>query len=269
MPDSTDDLRPDLRGSTVVVTRAMSQAQGLCELVRDCNGVPLALPALEIQWLPLTAKQQQSLTASRNRRPSLMIFTSVNAVASVARQLESNQRTLDADATCIAIGAATAARLRELGVSVEVAERATSEGLAQMPVLAEADDRELILIRGEGGREILAPLLQKNGWIVNEIVGYRRRLPRLDVKPMFDQWRSRQVVFVTFMSGDTARNLVKMARSLGQSQLDLARSTPAVVISERVGDCVRSLGWQAPIVVARTTSAQAMLAAVESLSGKT
>lgn len=251
-----------LYGATVVVTRARSQSHELCELIASLGGTPLPIPSIQIETLALSLEQCRLLTSEgesrRLARPQTFIFTSANAVRSLHRSMRNHALTIDANPPCIAIGSGTAQALRQLGLDAQLPEKSDSETLAQLPTVAEGAGSKLVIVRGEGGRDILGSLLRSRGWQVSELISYRRTKPEQDISPDLVSWRNAERVVVTFMSGDTARNLVEMFQSLRANEVDLLFQTPAAVISERVQSVVELLGWRAPVAVSRTTSIHAL-----------
>jgi|GEM_PF-80632 len=248
-PDGTE-----LSGVTVVVTRAKRQAESLISEVRRFGGRALPLPALEITPCELT-DAQISLLADKTHEPlSVLVFTSSNAVLAVSDALRERGLVLRTDTELVAIGSATQAALASLGLRAQRPKIADSENLEQLPVFANAAGRRLAIVRGQGGRDVLAAGLSGLGWTVREILCYRRDVPKLDLADGLGQWRSAGRVVCIFMSGETARNFMLMVQARGESDTKLVGSTPAVVISRRVELALRSLGWTGPITVSRDTS---------------
>ncbi len=104
----------------------------------------------ELQGVPPTA-------------PRVAIFLSAHASAAfVAAGLLGHLQ----QATCIAIGDATAAELRAHGVAVAVPEQTTSEGVLMMPELAQLHRGDSVwLLAGVGGRALLAQSLASSSTV--------------------------------------------------------------------------------------------------------
>lgn len=247
-----------LAGVTVVVTRAITQAQPITSAIEQLGGLPLALPALEIEACELTDAEIHSLAGDQDAAP-VLVFTSPNAVRTACSALRKRGYTLRVDSEIIAIGAGTQAALAAMGLRSQRPVAASSESLAELPSLTEGAGRTLCIIRGHGGRDVLAASLTSRRWMVNEILSYRRVVPQRDLRPQLERWRRAERVICIFMSGETARNLVQMVRPYGESTVTRVRTTPAVVISQRVEQVLISLDWTGSIIVSRGTTVEALM----------
>ena len=105
----------------------------------------------------------------------MLVFVSTNAVQ-YAFPLLPDQLPLDIGVA--AIGQATANALDAVGLPATlVPERMDSEGLLALPELADLRGRHVIVLRGNGGRELLADTLVERGATLQQVEVYRRRLP--------------------------------------------------------------------------------------------
>jgi len=78
--------------------------------------------------------------------------------------------------TCLAVGRSTALLLQKAGWQVLTPANESSEGLLSLDATQVGYGRSVLLIKGEGGRDILAPTLQKRGFTV-ELLDLYRRVP--------------------------------------------------------------------------------------------
>src|SRR5690606_18012539 len=75
----------------------------------------------------------------------------------------------------LAVDEATAQALQAVGQTAErPAEGFNSEALLAMPLLQDLAGRRVLLLRGEGGREVLAPAIRARAEALDEIALYRR-----------------------------------------------------------------------------------------------
>jgi uroporphyrinogen-III synthase len=74
----------------------------------------------------------------------------------------------------LAVGARTAAALGELGITALAPEQPTSEGLLELDELTRVRGRRVLLVRGVGGRTLLADVLAGRGADVEQFECYRR-----------------------------------------------------------------------------------------------
>ncbi len=147
-----------LSGIGVLVTRPEQQAGPLCRLIEAEGGNAIRYPALVIR-----ARQDRAAVGAAVGRVGaydLVVFASMNAVRFGAGLLGQN-RTL----RLAAIGPATAAALNSAGYRVALLPPAgaDSESLLAMPELAHMSGQRVLIVRGVGGRDLLAKVLAQRG----------------------------------------------------------------------------------------------------------
>ena len=230
-----------LQGLSVLVTRPAAQADKLCQLIEAAHGRPVRFPVMEIEPLADTDAAQQLLGALQPS--SLLIFVSANAVHHAFPLLPDE---LPLDAQIAAVGRATAQALRELGLepSLLPAQGFNSEALLELPQLQHPE--HVIIVRGEGGRELLKNELERRGAKVEYAEVYRRTVPRRKPDNLLRNWEQ-LVQAVVLTSVQMLDNLLQI---LGEQGTEKLRHTPIVVISERVARRAYELGcrklWIAP-----------------------
>jgi uroporphyrinogen-III synthase len=164
-----------LAGLHVLNTRPVHQAAPLTRQLQEAGARVSELPLIDIVPLPPTPTQQRLLLDLD--RYDGVFFISANAV----------RYGLDAVAGCwpqwphrlpaYAVGERSAALLRDAGLSVQVPAQPDSEGLLALPALQQVPGQRFLLIRGEGGRELLADTLRARGAVLDVLELYRRELP--------------------------------------------------------------------------------------------
>lgn len=243
-----------LSGVGVLVTRPAHQAEPLCALIEAAGGRAWRLPSLAIVDGPDSRAAMATLDDY-----DLAIFTSVNAVEKAL--------TLRAPAAwpqnlrCAAVGAATARALTDHGVhGVLVAPPPyDSEALLTLPALQQAVGQSIVIIRGEGGREVLADTLRARGARVDYREVYRRVRPEIDAGPIVQAWQRGGITVVTATSAQGLQNLIAM---LGTEGAVLLRATPLVVVNARMIQLAAELGFLHPPLVAEAASDEALVAAL-------
>jgi len=249
----------ELSGVTVVVTRAADQAEPFVRAIHKQGGEALLIPALHILDRDPGDAHLRRLAGDVDGPAPVIVFTSPNAVRSCTAALRARGRTLRVDAPLVSIGAGTETALAALGLSSQRPRSANAESLIELPMLRQGMGQKLCIVKGQGGRDVLSPALSARGWDVMEIISYTRSMPASDLTVSLEQWRLAPQVVCTFMSGDTARNLVQMVQDYGESATSMVQSTPAVVISRRVEQILLSLEWTGPVAVATGTSVEEQL----------
>jgi uroporphyrinogen-III synthase len=215
-----------LAGRGVLVTRPRELAQGLAKRVADAGGRAILFPVIEIEPLP------QSGPVGRY---DMVVFVSPSAVRHGSRWVGAGRKTL-------AVGAGTAHEIRKYGQEVIFpASGADSEGLLELPELAQLSGQQVLIVRGQGGRSLLGDTLRERGARVEYAECYRRVRPRVDAAPLLAAW----VDAVTVNSGEALQNLVALLGAEGQQRL---RDTPLFVPHRRVAQQAESAGLRKVLI---------------------
>ncbi len=166
--------RRPLLGRTVVVTRARAQASDLSDRLRELGADVVELPVIRIAPLPATPALAAALDAIGDYR--LVVLTSVNGVEALFAALAErgrDARALSADATVVAIGPATAARLAAFGVRADVVpERFVAEGILEALADHPLEGVSALVARARGSRHLLIDGLEARGARVDEVELY-------------------------------------------------------------------------------------------------
>lgn len=231
--------RGPLSGAGILVTRPAHQADGLCRGIARAGGEALHFPTIAIAPLH---------PAPRPPRPAgeydWLVFISPNAVSHGWPLVTANaQRTLLA-----AVGPATAKALAVLGRAADLAPAgADSESLLAEPALMDLSGRRVLIVRGVGGRELLAQTLRRRGAEVDYLEVYRRDRPRADTAALLGWWAAGRIQAVTITSETALQNLHDMLNPAGR---DYLRHSQLVVAGPRMLKLAQQLGKRAPIVAA-------------------
>ena len=227
-----------LTGLGVLVTRPVHQAGGFIAQLQAAGATAFALPAIEITPLALNAITQQQLLAQRYQ---LIIFISANAVLyglSTVRPLTNNPQT-----KITAIGHSTAQKLQEQGVSIDIiaASGHTSEDLLKLPTLQTAvtNGSHILIVRGKGGRELLATTLQQRGAHVDYAEVYTRNCPQTNTQWINNLWHN-QLHIICVTSNVILENLYHML----QHNSDPLLKTTLLVPGDRCQQLAQTLGFK-------------------------
>ena len=233
--------------TTVVLTRPQADSERLSETLQNEGFQTRVMPIITIEAIP-TAEQAPAPSLSDD---ALCIFISANAVRFGLPQLGS-ALARDSDLTVIAVGNKTRDTLAAEGIQAQVPVRADSEGLLAMPALSAPDSRDVVIVKGEGGRELLASELTGRGARVTEWACYRRCWPEVDVSGLMEI--SAGLIFQA-SSGEMVSRLAELLA--GEGQVDLFQS-PIIVPSDRVARLATEIGW-AQVVRAEDASDDAFM----------
>lgn len=231
------NVQGELQGWSVVVTRPSAQAEGLCQRIEEAGGVAMRLPLLDIERL------------TSPRRPvapsggwDWILFVSVNAVALGAEQV---RETLAAHGRLATVGRATAQALRRQWRDPDVVPAGdySSEGLLNMPALQSMEGQNVLIVRGEGGRELLAQELRARGATVEYAEVYRRRALMPEVQDWARVLRALPQCIFTATSNEI---LVRLWESVPPEQRGQLVRQPLVVVGARVLKLAHELGFSGP-----------------------
>jgi uroporphyrinogen-III synthase len=251
-PHFLTDIRCGLEAKGVLVTRPAGQAAELCRLIAEAGGRPIPFPTVEIESTEPTASR-----TLLDQRWDLIVFVSRNAVERALPLFPGGR--LPAEPDLAAVGAATARALTSAGRPPDLVPtgRFDSDALLSSPGLADMRGKQVLIVRGVGGRPLLGDTLAARGARIAYAEVYRRVLPSADASALVAGW-SREVHLVTATSGEILDNLLAL---IGAPHLPLVLATPLVVVSERTARAARKLGF-ALVEVAERADDEAVLAAL-------
>ncbi len=253
-----------LHGAHILVTRPAHQAENLCRLIEGHGGKAVRFPTLQIVPLESKAGNQANLAlTATNLLPELskyqwLIFTSANAVNFALKANGGKIGQLKATQIA-AIGQATARALTSAGLKVSLLpDRGfDSEALLAMPQLHNVSGQDILIVRGQDGREELATSLRSRGAKVKYWEVYQRVMPDTDkaeVVPLLEQGLLGAIIIT---SCEALQNLLVM---LGVDYNEKLTIIPLVVISDRIKKLATEQGFTR-ITVAESPSDAAILAA--------
>jgi uroporphyrinogen III methyltransferase/synthase len=188
------EARP-LSGLTIAVTRARAQASGLAARLQALGAEIVEAPAIRISPLdgPLPDVSRYDLVCLTSPNGVRILFDRMASGGVDARAL--------AGARVAAIGAGTAAQLREHGVIADVVpERFVAEGLVD--ALADLPVERALVARAREARDVLPDALRERGAEVDVVALYETV-----AEPLSEEQLSAVATadYVTFTSSSTVR----------------------------------------------------------------
>ena len=217
---------------TAVLTRPRGDSERLAEVLQAEGVQTVILPLMTIES---TLAAEQAI-APQLTPHSLVVFISANAVRHGLPLLKPALASQPPSAV-IAIGSKTQDTLEAAGITALMPARADSEGLLAMPELSAQPMPDVLIVKGEGGRELLATELRQRGAQVIEWSCYRRCWPEVDIAPV------RQLGLSCVFQASSGEMLSRLSELLtGDQQTDLFQLS-VIVPSRRVADLAAALGW--------------------------
>lgn len=245
-----------LAGIGVLVTRPRSQADELIEAIEARGGSAIVFPAIDI--VPRDAAAIEA-AAAELAVPDIVIFVSTNAVRYGIERTP--------PAWLAAVGPKTAREIAASGrrIDIQPASGFDSEHLLAESALRNVAGKTVRIIRGQGGRELIADTLRRRGATVEYLSVYERRMPDVDETLLADletRWRRGDIDVVTVLSVATLRNLVTLLPEFCRKQL---RITPLVTPAVRVLKEALDLFPGLPATLASEPTTDAMVRAIVAL----
>ena len=213
-----------LDGVGVLVTRPRDQAMELVDEITRRGGTCTLFPVIEI-----VARDQDAIREEARElpEPDITIFISRNAV---------EHGIAYAAGALAAIGPSTAAAIAASGRAAVLQPPGgfDSEHLLALEEMTQVEGKTIRIVRGNGGREMLAQTLRDRGARVDYLSAYERRLPRYTQSHLCDleqRWRTGEIDAVVVMSVESLANLVRL---LSPWCLQALAKTPLVTPAARV-----------------------------------
>ena len=250
-----------MSGWRLLLTRPTQESAALAATLAQQGIYSSSLPLLAIEALSESAEQRATLAG-------LSRYCAVIAVSKPAARLGLDllgrcQLSVPAEQPWFSVGAATGQILREHGLQVHYPELVDdSEGLLALApfqqALAAVAKPQVLILRGEGGREFMAERLRGQGVQVDYLSLYRRVLPAYQPAALVKRVEAERLNALVVSSGQGFVYLRELAAE-AWTQLALL---PLFVPSPRVAEMARAAGAQF-VVDCRGASAAALLAALQ------
>jgi uroporphyrinogen-III synthase len=246
-----------LAGLGVLVTRPEPQAAPLARLLEDAGARVFRLPAIEIA----ASGDRPSLRAALGPidRFHWVLFVSANAVRHGAFLLDGRR-----DLRLAAVGPATAAALDGAGFDVSLVPDGgfDSESLLATPELTNVAGARVLIVRGDGGRELLGEELRRRGADVQYAEVYARRCAQPvpgAIPAVEDAWIAGRIDVVTATSAELLRCLVEILTPAGRA---LLRGSVLLAGGPRIAEAARRMGHEGEIVTARAADDASLMDAL-------
>ncbi|MGC5807662.1 fused uroporphyrinogen-III synthase HemD/membrane protein HemX [Ralstonia pseudosolanacearum] len=248
------DALPHPSAPVVIVTRPRAQAPMLVAALERHGLRTLQFPLLDIAPTPNLDDLRAALADPS--RYALVVFVSPNAVQQAFAAMPEGFR-WPQDVPAAVVGPASAQALAAHGVAAPTYRvirpdshaddaRQDSEALYARLDVATLSGREVLIVRGNGGREWLADRLREAGVAVRTVEAYRRSVPVPDAAA----WAALREVLAgrhawTLTSSEAARNLDSLARaSLSAAEVEALHAAPCFAPHARIVEQAQSLGFR-------------------------
>ncbi len=219
----------------VLLTRPLIQVKEFESKLVVNNYQPLLFPSLVIK--PLNAKLV-------NTDFNIIIFISVNAVDYGIQYLAKISKTNKF--LLAAIGITTKRHLENYGYKVDIAPTgiASSEALLATKALANISNKNILIVRGKGGREVL-----KNNLSINNRVSYLEVYYRKisDISSIHNdslcRFLTNKIGVIMLNSIDTVDAFLTIVNNINVNYITKLQQYPVIVFSDRVAKAVKKYGF--------------------------
>ncbi len=229
---SVTSQEESLSGVRILVTRPLEFSQYMVQQIERRGGQTVVLPTVEIVF-NANSKALAQILSSENSF-DWAIFSSRNAVLSVAHSLSANQLRWPLHLKCAAVGPKTAKEARNAFQLIHVSypkERFGAKGLLDMDEMQHVDNSRMAVFDGGNGTGILLHELPKRCREVCHQVVYSRTIPKINVEPIKELIQNGFIKFVVITSVNGASNLFELLGA--EVSKDLNKSI-FVAYSERI-----------------------------------
>jgi uroporphyrinogen III methyltransferase/synthase len=239
------ETRP-LFGKRIVVTRTRKQAGALSSRLRELGADVLEIPTIRIE--PPTDKLAMAEAVRDAHGYDWIVFTSPNGVDAFFEafyKIYKDARDIGG-VRIAAIGPATAARVREFRLSVDLQpEDYVAEAvLKDFQKEGSVENLRLLLARAQEARDVLPAELTKLGAIVDVVAVYRTVPETEDLSGAIARFREEGADMVTFTSSSTAENFMAL-------KLPLPPGMKTASIGPITSSTMRGLGLKVDVEAVR------------------
>mgnify|MGYP003362805579 CR=1 FL=1 len=245
---------------SILVTRPLPQGEELVSRLRGLGRVAWSFPLIEFtpgRELHTLGDRLAALSAG-----DLLFALSQHAVEFAHARLQQQALRWPPAPGYFAIGRTTALTLHKVS-SQNIRyplDREISEVLLQLPELQNIAGKKALILRGNGGRELLGDTLRERGADVTFCECYQRSARHYDGAEEAMRWQSRGVSTLVITSGEMLQQLWMLIPQWYRERWLL--SCRILVVSERLAEQARELGWQ-DIQVADSADNDALLRALQ------
>ena len=239
----------------ILVTRPKAPGERLIKQLHSNGFQAISQPLLHYQ--PLATSDQFSKLFN-SLSADIIIFVSVPAA-------EQAHATFSATnwpkCQYIAVGQATCTALNKLDITqVAVPELQTSEGLLALPEVADVANKHIIIVRGDGGRELIAEKLRERGGQVSYIESYQRCWLSLDTS-IVDEWHKQGVNTILATSNEILKTILQLIDNKDNYWKNKCRW---IVASDRIAQQAKACGLK-QVICSHGASDSAILSCLNNL----
>ncbi len=245
---------------TPLILRPQPAANELAACLRAVGHSPVVSPLLEYRPGQDLARLSETLL-----RADVVIATSKAAVTYASAALNEHDKSWPTHPSYLAVGQTTAKTWRADNISADYPADARSEGLLALPELTNVTGKKIVILRGNGGRELLSETLTQRGAEVICLECYQRHYPVMQGETLWTEWQAAGTDSVIITSSEIFRQLVSL---LPKQAFSWLQTLLWYVPTQRIADEISEYGIQT-IFMMTGAHHQAVVAALKNTEDKT
>lgn len=225
-----------LSGYGIVITRPQEQAQTLSQLIQTAGGEAFHFPLIEITGLDDYSTFEQ--TISQLDQFDWVIFISSNSVQNAMPFISKRWPNLPQKCTFAAIGPVTAQALKAFGVQhvLTPIERFDSESLLALTQMQHIQGKKVLIVRGVGGRELLAEALMTRGAEVQFAECYQRINPQKNADFLLALKQKSACHAIVMTSSEAMRHFLALVQPMTIEDQDWIKQLAICVNHARIAE---------------------------------
>ncbi len=242
--------KPSLTGIGIAITRPIDQAKKLAALIEQAGGTPILFPLIAIT--PLKDYSQFEAVISEIETYDWAIFISSNAVQNAMPRIA--KLGIPPSLKFAAIGPVTASELQSFGAAnvLSPKDRFDSESLLALPEMQAVKNKKVLIVRGIGGRDVLAESLKARGAQVTFAECYQRINPQTNCNLLAQLYSEKKLHGIVVTSSEAMRHQLDLA-----GDADWLHNVTLLVNHVRIAELPVQMGLK--VLVADAPSDEAML----------
>ena len=234
-----------------MITRPAHQAGKLVEGITSAGGETFLFPTLDI--IAAEPSSENETIVQKINQFDIIIFISPNAVEHGLNLIQ-KCASLSKNTQLATIGQGSAKALKtKLGVQPDISpqEIFSSEGLLDTSELQNIKDKNILIIRGNSGREKLKEILEQRGAHIDYLNAYQRVKPATDTTELEQNLQNNKIAAIVITSGESLKNLLELApKNVLQQLLEV----PLLLINKRLIDIAKKAGFTGNLGIATEAS---------------
>ncbi|MFC3025215.1 uroporphyrinogen-III synthase [Vibrio zhugei] len=225
----------------VLVTRPLASGEELCQLLTECGIEAHHYPLIDILPGRERADLSEALAAS-----DIIIAVSQYAVSFASDALIEQQASWPQDCRYFAVGQKTAQCLsKACGQPVHFPQKSDSEHLVALPEMSDLTGKQITILRGNGGRDVIYDTLVAQGAKVSYKEMYQRIARPTPIQQCLAQWQAMGINTIIITS---KQQLMIFMDFFKDSPTNWPTQQTLIVPSDRIAHYAEMLGFTQIIV---------------------